>query len=257
MSNLSVISLVNGGNPVSAPRIYALSTDDTYATVTTAGYLSDRPSLFKAGDIVFITTDLTTTAATYQGYVTVSGSVISFTQGVLGGGGGGGSVSSVFSRTGSVVAANNDYSAGQIKNVAAGGIASTNVQDAINELDTEKASLASPTFTGTLEGVNATFTGVMGATTATVGSLNLSPLGGTINVATGTNSCAGTLTLNGATPVVVSTSAVTTNSIILLTRQTVAGTPATFNITAKTPGASFTVTGVALDTSTVGYLIIN
>jgi hypothetical protein len=257
MSNLSVISLVNGGNPVSAPRIYALSTDDTYATVTTAGYLSDRPSLFKAGDIVFITTDLTTTAATYQGYVTVSGSVISFTQGVLGGGGGGGSVSSVFSRTGAVSAANGDYTAEQIANVAAGGIVSTTVQAALNELDTEKASLASPTFTGTLEAANATVSGTLGATTVTAGSLSLSPLGGTINIAIGTNSCAGTLTLNGATPVVVSTSAVTANSIILLTRQKITGTPATFDITTRVDGASFTVTGTALDTSVVGYLIIN
>lgn len=38
--------------------------------------------------------------------------------------------------------------ASAITNVPAGGIASINVQDAINELDTEKANIASPTFTG-------------------------------------------------------------------------------------------------------------
>lgn len=40
------------------------------------------------------------------------------------------------------------FTAATIPNVAAGGISSTNVQTAINELDTEKANLASPTFTG-------------------------------------------------------------------------------------------------------------
>lgn len=39
--------------------------------------------------------------------------------------------------------------ANQIRNTPAGGISATNVQDALNELDTEKANLASPTFTGT------------------------------------------------------------------------------------------------------------
>ncbi len=39
--------------------------------------------------------------------------------------------------------------AASITNVPAGGIASTNVQAALNELDTKKANLASPTFTGT------------------------------------------------------------------------------------------------------------
>lgn len=38
--------------------------------------------------------------------------------------------------------------ASQLKNVPAGNIAATNVQAALNELDTEKAPLASPTFTG-------------------------------------------------------------------------------------------------------------
>jgi hypothetical protein len=41
------------------------------------------------------------------------------------------------------------YTAAQITNTPAGNISATNVQAAINELDTEKAALASPTFTGT------------------------------------------------------------------------------------------------------------
>jgi hypothetical protein len=58
------------------------------------------------------------------------------------------SVSSVFGRTGAVLSASGDYTAGQVTNVAGGNISSTNVQAAINELDTEKAPLTSPAFLG-------------------------------------------------------------------------------------------------------------
>jgi len=57
-----------------------------------------------------------------------------------GGGGGGGAVSSVFGRTGAVVAQSGDYNAGQVTNTPAGNIAATDVQAALNELDTEKLS---------------------------------------------------------------------------------------------------------------------
>lgn len=53
-------------------------------------------------------------------------------------GGGGGSVSTVFGRTGTVVAVSGDYTATQVTNTPAGNIASTTVQAALNELDTEK-----------------------------------------------------------------------------------------------------------------------
>jgi hypothetical protein len=51
-----------------------------------------------------------------------------------------GAVTSVFGRTGAVVAQTNDYAASQIANTPAGNIVATNVQAAINELDTEKAA---------------------------------------------------------------------------------------------------------------------
>jgi hypothetical protein len=54
-------------------------------------------------------------------------------------------VSSVFGRAGAVIAANGDYTASNITNVAAGNIASITAQAAINELDTEKE----PSITGT------------------------------------------------------------------------------------------------------------
>lgn len=59
-----------------------------------------------------------------------------------------GGVSSVFTRSGAVVAANGDYTATQVTNTPAGTIAATTVQAAINELDTEKSPIASPTFIG-------------------------------------------------------------------------------------------------------------
>ena len=65
------------------------------------------------------------------------------------GGGAAGVVDSVFGRTGTVVAATSDYDANQVDFTPAGSIAATDVQAAIAELDTEKAALASPTFTGT------------------------------------------------------------------------------------------------------------
>jgi hypothetical protein len=52
----------------------------------------------------------------------------------INGGGGSGAVDSVFGRTGSVVALNGDYTATKITNVPAGGITSTNVQAALNEI---------------------------------------------------------------------------------------------------------------------------
>lgn len=52
-----------------------------------------------------------------------------------------GGVTSVFTRTGAVVAANGDYTASQITNTPAGNIQTTTVQAALNELDTEKQPL--------------------------------------------------------------------------------------------------------------------
>ncbi len=74
--------------------------------------------------------------------------------------GAGGAVDSVFGRTGVVVATAGDYTAGQVTNTPAGGVAATTVQGAINELDTEKAPLDNPSFTTAAQapmlGANAT-----------------------------------------------------------------------------------------------------
>lgn len=51
-------------------------------------------------------------------------------------------VASVFTRTGAVTAAAGDYTAAEVTNVATGNIAATDVQAALNELDSEKAALS-------------------------------------------------------------------------------------------------------------------
>lgn len=63
-------------------------------------------------------------------------------------GGGGGAVSSVFGRTGVVVATAGDYGASAITNTPSGGISATNVQSALNELDSEKEAAISAGITG-------------------------------------------------------------------------------------------------------------
>jgi hypothetical protein len=95
---------------------------------------------------------------------------------------------------------------------------------------------------------------VIGSTSAVgSGKLNVPAV---IGLAAG-NAIAGRLTLNGATAVTVSTTAVTANSLIFLSRNQTGGTAGFFQVTAQTAGTSFQVTGVALDTSTVNWLIIN
>lgn len=64
--------------------------------------------------------------------------VVQGPQGASYSGGGGGDVSSVFGRTGAVLAVAGDYTAAKITNTPAGNIAATNVQTALNELDSEK-----------------------------------------------------------------------------------------------------------------------
>jgi hypothetical protein len=79
-----------------------------------------------------------------------------------------------------------------------------------------------------------------------------------VNFTTGSNQQAGTATLNGANPstVTVSNSLVTSNSIIMLTKQTL-GNAHSVAITAKS-GGSFTITSTGNgDSDVVGWFIIN
>ncbi|MBB3453896.1 hypothetical protein FHT86_002152 [Rhizobium sp. BK313] len=67
----------------------------------------------------------------------------------------------------------------------------------------------------------------------------------------------GTVTLNGATPVVVANANVTAGSVIAFALKTVGGTVGAIPaIQTITPGTGFTVAGTALDTSIYNYVII-
>lgn len=67
-------------------------------------------------------------------------------------------VTAVFGRSGAVTAQAGDYAAAQVTVMPAGGIAATEVQGALAELDTEKAALAGATFTGTVTLASGTVT---------------------------------------------------------------------------------------------------
>lgn len=87
--------------------------------------------------------------------------------------------------------------------------------------------------------------------------LILSVVGKGLYIKEGSNATSGTLTLNGTTEVTVSTTKVTANSRIHLTVQAPGGTPAwACGVSSRIAGTSFGVKGIALDTSTVAWLIM-
>jgi len=65
----------------------------------------------------------------------------------------------------------------------------------------------------------------------------------------------GTFAANGATPVVVANTSVTTESVIAVSVKTAGGTPGSVVSVVVSPGSGFTFTGTALDTSTYNYVI--
>lgn len=84
-------------------------------------------------------------------------------------------------------------------------------------------------------------------------------VGGTLNV-TGnfTGKSTGTCTANNTTPVSVSNTNVTANSIILLTVKTATGANAgQAYISSTTPSTGFSITSGAADTSIYNYMILN
>jgi hypothetical protein len=67
---------------------------------------------------------------------------------------------------------------------------------------------------------------------------------------------AGTVTLNGTTPVTVFTSAITTSSLVFLTVQAAGGTPGIPSVSGRTAGISFSVVSASgSDTSTLAWSI--
>lgn len=126
-----------------------------------------------------------------------------------------------------------------------------------------KATAANWTSPHTIWTNNAETTTLMSLSSAgnltVYGDLTLGTAGNKLKITEGTNATVGLATLVAGT-VTVSTTAVTANSRIFLTRQTTAGTLGTsVDVTARTAGTSFTITsnGSILDTSTVAWFIIN
>lgn len=74
-----------------------------------------------------------------------------------------------------------------------------------------------------------------------------------ITYKSGANGRVGTFTLNGATPVTVNNTSLAAGDLIEIFRDTPAGTPGVWHLTARTNGTSFAVTGTALDTSGMTY----
>jgi len=101
------------------------------------------------------------------------------------------------------------------------------------------------------EVTDGTFTGNQTIT----GNLILAASGNRVQYKTGTT--CGTFTANGATSVVVSTTAASDTMIVVMSLRTVGGTPAGAPyIFAKTNGTSFSVRAVAGDTSVYNWAII-
>ena len=102
---------------------------------------------------------------------------------------------------------------------------------------------------------------IIGATSGTerlsvVGNLSLTTAGNKILIATGSNASVGTATLSSGT-ITVNTTAVTANSIILLTPQNCSNC-GTVYISSRTANTSFAITSTnVLDGSIIAYQIIN
>lgn len=95
--------------------------------------------------------------------------------------------------------------------------------------------------------------------TQTLGTPNIlefTTAGRGVSFTEGSNAIMGTATLNGASEVTVSTTAVTANSRIFLCTETPGGTPSGQHwVSSRSAGASFGITSVSGDTSTVAWLI--
>lgn len=96
----------------------------------------------------------------------------------------------------------------------------------------------------------------IGASTPAPGAFTTLSASGAVGLSGGLSN-AGTVVLNGATPVTVANATLTAKSLIIFTLKTVGGTvgaiPAPQTVT---PGTGFTVAGTALDTSTYNFAII-
>ncbi len=138
--------------------------------------------------------------------------------------------------------------------VAGATVAATGAVTGASATLTGAVAAGSIASTGAVSGTTITGTGDL---TVTTGDLIANTAGKGLKVKEGANARMGVLTLTGATPVAVATTAVTANSRIFLTTQDPnGGTPTFCYVTSRIAGTSFTVQGVALDASIVAWLIV-
>lgn len=92
----------------------------------------------------------------------------------------------------------------------------------------------------------------------TTADLLIGTAGRGLRVTSGANSKAGTVVANGATPVAVATTAVTANSVVVLTYKsgTQAATTSAW-VSVLTAGSGFSIRSVAGDTATYNYMILD
>lgn len=159
-----------------------------------------------------------------------------------GGGGGGGDVASVFGRIGSVLSAEGDYTASQITNVPL-GISSTNVQGALNELYSTKAS------TTHAHDTSAITTGILANTRTTASSSNTASA--IVARDSSGNFSAGTITASLAGNASTAT-ALASSPTGCTGGQFATGIGTNGNATCSTPSGSGDVMGPATNTS--GYI---
>lgn len=97
-----------------------------------------------------------------------------------------------------------------------------------------------------------------GNATINNGNLSLGTAGNKINITTGSNAAAGTSAAMTAGTITISTTAVSANSIILLTHATFGGTTGVLRYGNIVAGTSFDIiSSNAADTGTVGWIIFN
>lgn len=123
--------------------------------------------------------------------------------------------------------------------------------------DMEVIALVNSTDTGNALTINNAGIGKnLNLTNGTTTTFSVAP-SGKMEIATGTNASIGTAVLVAGT-VTVDTTAVTSSSIIMLTRQVTGGTVGELSVGTITAGTSFVInSSSATDTSTVGYWVIN
>lgn len=232
------------------PKVFALGTNETLAAAQAAGYIDDLVNLkvpyanreLVPGDLIMLRYNIGGSAPNLPAWSLqqVTWAADTYTLADAFSGSSGDAVTSVFARTGAVVAASGDYTAADITVTPAGGITAVEAQAALAELDTKKAALAGAVFTGAVTLAERKY--ATGAA-ATVGKGAL---------------VAGVLTVN--------TSAVAADSVIKVTRMGLNASPVLGFLTVGTitAGTSFVINSLSsaaaaetTDVSEVAWEIVN